>query len=889
MTALLAGLLGGALAGAADAIVTLGRGTLALVGGNALWILPLGIGLGGLAGGLLVLLTTSVALVLGRPDARTRERAFVLACTAVGAPIVFTDAFAMFTGTKASKVPGHLALSVVLSFMGLAAIGFVARRLARLANGGSRRALAATALGLLALAAAADVANRRVLPRLYPWFHLTMSVVFVVAVVIAVRFLLALRGRRADRRPAALVAAAALVLTAASLPALTTSQALRFAAYERTQIARLLVRGLPVRRPRFGRVDPGLATTDDSLAPLPEGPHFPNADVVLITVDALRADHVGVYGYPRATTPHIDALARRGVRFARAYTQAPHTSFSVASILTGKYFPTVTRLAPGQVHDPLPLILRNNGWKTAGFYPPAIFYIDGHTLKAYQDTNFSFEYVKFEYLDAFKRNDQIRAFFRLDEPAKAFLWLHLFEPHEPYDVRAGHDFGKGDKDDIDRYDSEIAYADAAIGELLAWLEKTRPGAIVILTADHGEEFDDHGGRYHGSTLYDEQVHVPLIIAAPGLTPRVVGAPVELLDIAPTVLGLLDLPVPARMRGDDLGPWLATPPASERRLPPAFAEIDEKRMIAWGTEKLICDLTGGFCAYYDLASDPREQKNLAEARPDRAAALRRRLDRWLDDHARFESKSEPRAIERGRLGDLSVARDLALLLRSSEPLAVRREAARLLVSLPAQPVTKDLLLAALSVDDPELRDWTVVAAARLGDEAARSRTRAIVGAAGSTNPGELRTQAALALADLDDRTGVPALGEALDDCTQAVMICRRIVVKLGELKDPRAVPALLKHLPEVQNRREMVTALGQIADPSVVEALARRLREDEYVPVRVEAARALGFIGGREARAALDRSLSHESEPAVLAAVREASSRPAPRPDRPRFPRPRATR
>src|SRR5205814_1788863 len=320
----------------------------------------------------------------------------------------------------------------------------------------------------------------------------------------------------------------------------------------------------------------------------------------------------------RPTTPNIDSLARRGVRFERAYTQAPNTSFSVATMLTGKYYPTITRIAPGDANDPITEVLRRYGWKTAAFYPPAVFFVEGHKLKAYQDNHFGFEYYKFEYLAAPKRIDQIDAFFRSDHPSKAFLWLHLFEPHEPYDARAGYDFGSGD---LDRYDSEIAYTDAAVGKLVAYLERTRPGAIVIVTADHGEEFDEHGGRYHGTSLYEEQVHVPLVVVVPGLPPHVVSGPVELIDLAPTILGLVDIPAPVRMRGTDLGPWLGVPPAPESRLPPAFAEVADKRMIVWGLEKLICEVTLGYCAYYDLAADPHEQKNLAEASPERAARLK----------------------------------------------------------------------------------------------------------------------------------------------------------------------------------------------------------------------------------------------------------------------------
>src|SRR5205814_841606 len=160
---------------------------------------------------------------------------------------------------------------------------------------------------------------------------------------------------------------------------------------------------------------------------------------------------------------------------------------------------------------------------------------------------------------------------------------------------------------------------------------------------------------------------------------------------------------------------------------------DKRMIVWGMEKLICEMNWGYCAYYDLRVDPHEQKNLAEDAPDRAARLKRRLDDWLDDHVRYEPQlvrgpanpdgsSVPKAIERGRLGDLLAARDLAAMLGSDAALPVRREAARLLVSLPARAETRPQVLAGMSSEDPEVASWATVAAARLGDADAQKRLR-----------------------------------------------------------------------------------------------------------------------------------------------------------------------
>jgi len=776
-------------------------------------------------------------------------------------------------------VSGHRFISTALVVAGTAAVALAARLYEAAADAGGRWRRAATT-ALIVAAIAAEAANRWVLPRLYGWFHTTLAVLSLVLLVVAAR-LLVRRPQRASRL--ALAAAVACVACAGAILQLRASQVMRYAAHERTAMAALALRAVPMSL----RAQPIAVTerrgTDVALPPLPDGPRRPQADVLLITVDALRADHVGAYGYPRATTPAIDALAASGVRFTRAYAQAPHTSFSVASMLTAKYFPTVTRVAPGQHHDPIAAVLRKFGWRTAAFYPPAVFFIDGQKLKSYADSNFDFEYVKFEYIDAHKRVDQVLAYYADTNPQRSFVWIHFFEPHEPYQARAGFAFGGGD---VDRYDSEIAYTDAAVGRLIASVRKRRPGTIVILAADHGEEFDDHGGRYHGSTLYDEQLHVPLIISVPGVPPHVVDGPVELVDLVPTVLTLLDIPVPVRMRGSDLGPWLAGEPAPASRLPPAFAELEDKRMIVSGTDKLLCDLQWGTCAYYDLAADPREQRNLAEERPERAAALRARLDEWLDGHVKFEplagagssdgagaaGEPAPRAIEHGRLGDVLAAPALAaLLLAADAPLAQRREAAALVVALPAHKDTAAALSRAAADADRVVANWAAVGATRLGDATTRPRVVAMLAdAASDPSLPSLRVHAALALAARGDTQGVPVLGGALDHCDD-VLLCRTIIANLGKLRDRRAVPVLVKHLPEVQNRREMVEALGDIGDPAAADPLLERLRDDEYVPVRIAAARALARLGDARVAAAVDAAARREKEATVVAAAQAAAA------------------
>jgi len=871
------GILAGALAGALDASGAVVRGIGGLSSGHAVALVAVAASLIAVAGGILGALCAAGGWIAGRTREPSRVAA-VLAALGV-APLVVYDAFALFTGHQAAAVPGHAAISVVLALAGLGAVFALSRGYGRrLAATRARRALGAVALLLLAFGC--QLANRSILPRLYGWFHLTLAAATLILLVLSVR-LIVVRGRRWR---AALLTVAAVVACWLSTGELRGSQVLRYAAHERTALASLALRALPTAmRPTAVAATPGHPAEAD-LPPLPEGPRRPEADVLLITIDALRADHVGAYGYARHTTPNIDALAAGGVRFARTYAQAPHTSFSVASMLTGKYFPTLARLAPTERHDPIAAVLRNYGWKTAAFYPPAVFYVDTQKLKSYADSNFDFEYVKFEYIDAERRVDQLLAYYDTVKPPHSFVWVHFFEPHEPYEAHAEFPFGPSD---IDRYDSEIAYTDHAVGRLIAEVRARRPGTIVILAADHGEEFDEHGGRYHGSSLYEEQIRIPLIISIPGVAPHVVDGQVELIDVTPTVLNLLDIPVPARMRGTDLGPWLATPPAPADRLPPAFAELEDKRMVVLGREKLLCDLHWGFCAYYDLAADPHERHNLAEERPARAAFMRGLLDDWLDGHVRLEpllakgiSNPEggpvPKALDRGRLGDLSAAPDLAALMIGSAPLSQRREAAMLLVNLPPRQETAAAFAKAATDPDRALADWASVGSARLGDARARPRAAAI--SADPNADAKLRVRAALALARVGDPAGLPVLGDALDHCDD-VLLCRVVIVALGKLRDPRAVPILLRHLPEVQNRREMVDALGEIGDPGADGTLLDRLRDDSYVTVRIGAALALAKIGERSRDRSGDRSLvtkmeqavRHETEPEVIAAVRQASA------------------
>src|SRR5690606_21824811 len=183
------------------------------------------------------------------------------------------------------------------------------------------------------------------------------------------------------------------------------------------------------------------------------GPRAPSAldwsgrSLVLVTVDALRADHLGTYGYERPTSPQLDALAREGVVFEAAYAPTPHTSYSVLSLMTGKYMRPLLLQGVAEDSDLWALLLRTYGYKTAAFYPPAVFFIDREKFRPFEEKHFGFEYFKVEFAEGATRVGQVERYLaKLPAEGPLFLWLHLFGPHEPYEQQPEQAFGDADVD-----------------------------------------------------------------------------------------------------------------------------------------------------------------------------------------------------------------------------------------------------------------------------------------------------------------------------------------------------------------------------------------------------------------------------------------------------------
>ena len=355
-------------------------------------------------------------------------------------------------------------------------------------------------------------------------------------------------------------------------------------------------------------------TTGSRLAP-----RWPLAHVLVITIDALRADHLGCYGYKRPTSPYLDQLARSAWLFERAYTTAPHSSHALSSLWTGQAVHARILARSSLPARTLPALMAEAGYHTAAFFIDGIFYTDRSAFERYADRRFDFNRYDQTPRNAEALTDAVlgemtRTVAR-GEPSSLF-WAHYFDVHAPYRrTRFGHQ-------DIDRYDSEIAYVDAALRRLIDGARaRLHRNLLVVITADHGEAFGEHGQYYHGSALYDEQTRVPLVVQGPDLAPRRVSDSASLIDLGPTILNSVGIPVPDDLPGRDL---LSEP----ARAPAAVSTVGYKRAVVRYPHKLIHEPRWSTLELYNIQRDPGERRNLADERPQLTAKMRALLSSQL---------------------------------------------------------------------------------------------------------------------------------------------------------------------------------------------------------------------------------------------------------------------
>ncbi len=401
---------------------------------------------------------------------------------------------------------------------------------------------------------------------------------------------------------------------------------------------------------------PACAGRADTRAKSPGG-------VLLITIDTLRADHLGCYGYRAGATPAMDALAKQSAKFEHAFAPVPLTLPSHAALLTGTYpFYNGVRDQPGfRLPDDIPTLAEyflREGYATAAVLGSPVLSSRFGLSRGFEDYDDRFGVSTREQeagLPNIKRpaGSVVRlALEWLDghAPGKPFfLWLHFYDPHLPY--RPPEPFRS--RFAARPYDGEIAYTDSALATLFAGLRRRGlfDTSVIALTADHGEGLGDHGESTHGYFIYDSTLRVPLLVKPASTTgAREIKTCVSLVDLAPTLLRLAGIPVPSSTQGMDMGRSIisgeqprAHPVYAETMYPllhlgwnPLWALISEtpassglpRQAGAWDGVKYI---QAPHPELYDLSRDPGEVRNEYSSHQARAAAERDQLEAFVKAH------------------------------------------------------------------------------------------------------------------------------------------------------------------------------------------------------------------------------------------------------------------
>lgn len=364
---------------------------------------------------------------------------------------------------------------------------------------------------------------------------------------------------------------------------------------------------------------------------------FENAPIILISIDTLRADRLPAYGYKGVETPAISRLAGDGIVFTNAYAHVPLTLPSHATMLTGQLpYENGVRSNIGyriSANGPrLPRLLKERGYATGGAVSAYVLRRETGMASLFDFYDDSLEVYESATLGALQRdgNETVRAALGwLDQVGEKpfFLFLHLFEPHTPYEpapeLRAKY---------RDAYDGEIATVDAIVGLFLADLDRRGlyDDALIVLTSDHGEGLGDHGEAEHGVLLYREALQVPLVVKLPGrrLAGKRVGAPAQLVDLLPTLAAAAGAKVPEGLPGASLIELAEGRVPADRAI---YSETLYPRLhLGWSELRSLVDARHHYIEspspeLFDVVADPRETKNLRDERRRESFALAGKLE------------------------------------------------------------------------------------------------------------------------------------------------------------------------------------------------------------------------------------------------------------------------
>ena len=367
-------------------------------------------------------------------------------------------------------------------------------------------------------------------------------------------------------------------------------------------------------------------------------------NVLVLTIDTLRSDRLSSYGYERPTSPHLDRLLDRGVRFTEARTVEPLTNPALSSMLTALYphehGGTRNGLKMRLALDSLPKQLEDRGYQTAAFVGNWTLRDRlsglGEHFEVYEEVLTKrrwFGLFKGE-ADAADVTDRTLEWLETYGGRRRpyFLWAHDVDPHAPSVMHDAHaarlGLGRGKATKSDRYDTEVAYVDQHAGRLLQALEddpRLARRTLVVFASDHGESLGEHGYWGHGRNLYEPNLHIPMGFTWPGrIAPGTLDAPALLIDVAPTVLGLLDLEVPEHFRGHDWSGVLTRAAAAPKdratwfqahkgavltdESAPRVNGLMEVGLLVGGVKEIL-DVDDREASRFDLRRDPEELDDL----------------------------------------------------------------------------------------------------------------------------------------------------------------------------------------------------------------------------------------------------------------------------------------
>ncbi|MBX3224154.1 MAG: sulfatase [Labilithrix sp.] len=390
--------------------------------------------------------------------------------------------------------------------------------------------------------------------------------------------------------------------------------------------------------------DGGIAEASTSAALPPSAPPA-DLNVLVLSIDSLRAD-MPWSGYPRAIAPRLTELEKRAVSYTRAYAISSYTSMSLGGFLGGKLPSGMKRsgfffgkYAPENVL--FPEVLQASGVRT----------ITAHAHGYFKGAGFEQGFDHYELVpNIVFRNDTdpnvtspehvALAMKLLSDPAldekKFFAWFHFLDPHDVYVAHDKDGIGPYGPTPRDKYDAEVTFTDRHLGTLLDFVDAKPWGkrTVIVVTADHGEAFGEHGQFAHGFELWENLVRVPMFLVVPGVAPKRIDVPRSTLDLAPTILELMGVDAKATTDGGALGlegkslvsEWTSSSAPEERDVVldlPMTSDNDKRRAIVHGTWKIIAYGKEETLRLYDLAADPEEKNAITRGEQFDAMAARYR--------------------------------------------------------------------------------------------------------------------------------------------------------------------------------------------------------------------------------------------------------------------------